>query len=230
MKWNLNTHVIFSVILSVIQMNYEMLGGSLSRQEKVRKLVTQIVNLLSVKMELGSPMICFYLLNNPDHYASHKFRPFYWSNYVVEARKYWNNQETEQETLKSNDKVILIRKKGKIIGLSGVYDYIYRPKELEKISLYDWIQVCERVKIQKKKKKAVPSSDWNDNKQVVTEINKSETKNLPKNTHNFIKGHPLIDSHALKVSPDDKKLVPNFIGPGLPRRDKGDRDYYCSVM
>ncbi|THU82703.1 hypothetical protein K435DRAFT_593481, partial [Dendrothele bispora CBS 962.96] len=46
-------------------------------------------------------------------------------------------------------------------------------------------------------------------------------KNLPENTYPFIYGHPLADSHAIALSTENDKVVPNFIGPGLPRRDKG---------
>ncbi|THU95847.1 hypothetical protein K435DRAFT_563755, partial [Dendrothele bispora CBS 962.96] len=66
-----------------------LVNGSASRQEKVCRLVTQMVNLLSVRMELGAPMICMYLLDNPDHYTSHKFTPFHWKSYVTEAQKPW---------------------------------------------------------------------------------------------------------------------------------------------
>ncbi|KIJ22997.1 hypothetical protein M422DRAFT_86308, partial [Sphaerobolus stellatus SS14] len=41
-----------------------------------------MVNNMTTKMEVGSPMACAYLLNHPDHYTSHKFRPFYWRQYV----------------------------------------------------------------------------------------------------------------------------------------------------
>ena len=51
--------------------------------------MTKIVNSLSGQMEMGSPMICMYLLGNPDHYKSHKFRPFFWQSYVQECRKPW---------------------------------------------------------------------------------------------------------------------------------------------
>ncbi|THU81215.1 hypothetical protein K435DRAFT_574362, partial [Dendrothele bispora CBS 962.96] len=92
-------------------------------------------------MELGAPMICMYLLDNPDHYTSHQFKPFHWNSYVTEAQKAWDTEQSH------DNKVILIRKNGRIFGLSRVYDYIYRSLELENMSLYDWIRCCERVKV-----------------------------------------------------------------------------------
>ena len=64
-----------------------MLGGSESQHVKARKLMTKMVNAMSAKLELGSPMICLYLLGNPDHYTSHRFVPFYWFSFVQEVRK-----------------------------------------------------------------------------------------------------------------------------------------------
>ncbi|THU78241.1 hypothetical protein K435DRAFT_700485, partial [Dendrothele bispora CBS 962.96] len=207
-----------------------------------------------------------YLLDNPDHYTSHKFRPFHWSSYVTEAQKAWNTEQKE------DNKVVLIKKNGRIFGLSQVYDYIYRPSELESMSLYDWIRRCERVKICKNNKnpKAKKNSEILINNEAEDhesefdydyegeiEMNADENnlelepdtalayknistdaslpapahdKSLSKNLFPFIYGHPLADSHAIALSTEEKGLVPNFIGPGLPRRDKGDYEYYCMTM
>ena len=83
----LKTHVAFDCIRSVFQKNSEMLGGCESQHVKARKLMTKMVNAMSAKLELGSPMICLYLLGNPDHYTSHRFALFYWLAFVQEVRK-----------------------------------------------------------------------------------------------------------------------------------------------
>ena len=88
-------------------------------QEKARCIMTKIVNLLSAKVEMGTPMICMYLLGNPDHYTSHIFVPFYWPSFVTQVRQDFDEDEKEVQ------KITLIKKKGKIVGLSPVYDYIY---------------------------------------------------------------------------------------------------------
>ncbi|KAF8573326.1 hypothetical protein K439DRAFT_1375753 [Ramaria rubella] len=46
----------------------------------------------------------------------------------------------------------------------------------------------------------------------------------------FIDGHPQQDSHRIKFLPNNKGLVPNFVGGTLPRSDKGDHEYYCATM
>ncbi|KAJ3764373.1 hypothetical protein EV360DRAFT_31629, partial [Lentinula raphanica] len=93
-----------------------------------------MVNLLSTKLELGSPMICMYLLQNPDHYSSHTFVPFYWNTFVTEARKYWYPNIESEDT-----RVLLIKHKNKYVELSSTFDYMYRPKDHEHINLYDWV-------------------------------------------------------------------------------------------
>ena len=70
-KCTLKTHVIFDSIRSVFQKNRDMIGGNLPAKEKARRLMTKVANLLSAKVEMGSPMICMYLLGNPDHYTDH---------------------------------------------------------------------------------------------------------------------------------------------------------------
>ncbi|KZT23152.1 hypothetical protein NEOLEDRAFT_1018678, partial [Neolentinus lepideus HHB14362 ss-1] len=64
-----------------------VIGGSLKDQEKARKVLTSIVNSLTVKMEIGAPMAAAYILGNPDHYTSHRFQPVYWKSYVSEVLK-----------------------------------------------------------------------------------------------------------------------------------------------
>jgi len=139
-KASLKTHVMFDVIRSTFQKNSELIGGSESRKEKARRLMTKIVNNLSAKMEIGSPMAAMYLLRNPDHYTNLNFVPFYWKSYVTEARRPWQPHDGEE----SGDKVTLIKSRGRIIGLSPVHDYIYRPESLEDLCLYDWIRFCRR--------------------------------------------------------------------------------------
>jgi hypothetical protein len=146
-KTTLKTHTIFDSIRSVFHKNGEMIGGTLPMQEKARHVMTKIVNLLSAKAEMGSPIICMYLLGNPDHYTSHTYVPFYWQSFVREARQDFDLEKKEVQM------VTLIKRKGKIIGLSPVYDYIYRSPELEELCLYDWIQQFHRIKAKKDKAK-----------------------------------------------------------------------------
>ena len=120
-KTSLKTHAIFDVIQNVFQNNAEILGGSASCSEKTRRLMTKMVNSLTARMELGTPMIVMYLLGNPDHYTSHNFVPFYWNKFVTDVKTFWSADYMESKL----DKVMLIKKKDRIMGLSNTYDYIY---------------------------------------------------------------------------------------------------------
>ena len=107
-----------------------MIGGSLPMKEKARRIMTKVVNLLSAKMEMGAPMICMYLLGNPDHYTDHQFIPFYWQSFVSEAQHAFDT-----ENLEPPQKVALIQKWGKIVGISPVFDYTYRSHGLQHVRI-----------------------------------------------------------------------------------------------
>ena len=159
----LKTHVIFETVHSMFQKHSEMIGGSEPRNDKVWKLMTKIINSLSAKMEMGNPMVCMYLLGNPDHYTNYLFTPFYWQSYVHEASRVWSQEVTNldqvgTETIPDLDanppeKVTIFKCNGRIIGLSPVQDYIFRPASLHSVCLYDWIATYKHEKIAPKKLK-----------------------------------------------------------------------------
>ena len=106
-----------------------MLAGSLTRKEKARKLITQVMNSLTAKSEIGSPMACLYLLGNPDHYTSHKFVPFYWKsyvNYILNQEKQLANNE-KGENFDLPDETVIIQKNvhKQLVAYNPVFDYVY---------------------------------------------------------------------------------------------------------
>jgi len=119
-----------------------MLGGTQKRKDKARSLITKIVNALTAKLEIGGPMASLYLLGNPDHYTNQNLVVFYWKSYVAEVLKGWKQDNDVQL-----DQVILQKTQdGEYIGLSTVDDYKYRAYELNDKSLYEWIQISNRLK------------------------------------------------------------------------------------
>ena len=250
-KSTLKMHTIFDSIKSVFNRNSEMIGGSLPMKEKVRHFMTKIANLLSAKAEMGAPMICMYLLGNPDHYTSHDFVPFYWQLYVAEVRRQFDSIDID--SVQQPQKVTLIKKKGRLVGLSPVHDYVHRASELDHVSLFEWIKCYKREKLHGSKKKA-PSADNNEiltnedcEEAVDTENSElsfqttplvdddevadhDKPSRRPKNVFYFQKEHPLHESHAMCLIRDSSRQVPNFAGANLPRRDQGDREYYFSSM
>jgi len=156
-KPSLKTYIIFDVIRSVFDRNSEMIGGDLTRREKTRKIITQVVNSLTSKMEIGGPMASLYLLGNPDHYTGHKFVPFYWRGYVNEVLCAWEDEEVKNDTpdLGGPEKVVVNKNQGRIIGLSKVSDYVHRPSIYKNKTLYNWIRLYKKSPKRRVKKKKV---------------------------------------------------------------------------
>ena len=171
-KPGLKTHSIFDAIKQVFSRNSEMLGSNLKGKEKSRKILTQTVNMLTAKLEMGQPMAGLYLLGNPDHYTSHKFPTFYWKNYVREALKPWRSQEDLETILP--EKVVVQKSQNEYIGFSSVHDYMYRPKAYEDKTLYEWIQMASRVKVSKSQRHDVDIE--NDELNCLSEIKPSVSK------------------------------------------------------
>src|ERR1700723_527368 len=157
-KPSLKSHVIFSTIKSVFDNSSELLGGSLGRREKSRKMITKIVNSLTSQLEIGAPMAALYLLGNPDHYTNHQFVPCYWKSYVREARSVWH-QTTEED---KPERVVLTKKGGRLLGLSSVNDYVYRPEEYEDVCLYDWFRLSRKATQDPRHRKKKSKEEWSD--------------------------------------------------------------------
>jgi len=255
-KPGLKTYSIFDTIKSVFDKNSVLIGSSSKRKEKARRLMTQIINSLTAKLEIGGPMASLYLLGNPDHYTSHKFIPIYWKSYVTEVMKYWNPNDVIQTDVDS-EKLVLQKKKGCFIGVSKIHDYVYRPEIYENLSLYEWIQCATRIKKPTKTASNIqPNSDIIDDipqfmsqhKQpaealhdIGTDCYSSDLDNDYDKLYNdlyddkdkdmyFLNEHPLYDTHCIKFDSRKKYIVPNFVGGSLPRCDQGDREYYCTTM
>ena len=101
-----------------------------------------MVNALTAKLEIGSPMASMYLLGNPDHYTSHTFINFYWKSFVREAQSVFLTPLEEVDAFP--EKVVLNKNKGKFVALSKVHDYIYRPSVFGTVNLYDWIRSANK--------------------------------------------------------------------------------------
>ncbi|KIM85533.1 hypothetical protein PILCRDRAFT_65747, partial [Piloderma croceum F 1598] len=178
-----------------------MLGGSLDQKEKAHILLTQIVNNLTSKMEIGGPMASMYLLKNPDHYTNHKFRTFYWPNFVRAARHAWNPD-----------------------------NYVFRPVEYSQMSLYDWIRLSHIEKRPKNGEQNSCDDNINRAESDGENNVDSEDENDKVTFHHFLKDHPLYHSHHVTLLDNMQEWVPNFVGGAIPRSDRGDREYYCSTM
>ena len=201
----------FDTIRYIFERHSELIGGTADRQENARKIMTQIVNLLTSKLEIGAPLASLYLLQNPDHYTDHKFVSFYWISYVHEARKVWHNDDAMQ--VEENKRLVMQRSKNDILGVSAIFDYIYHPFECGSLCLYDWICTYQQHSYSQKQQAK---------KQKSVETNNSVLL--------FKNDHPLYNTHGVQALSSKFQWVPNFIGPSLPHSDKGDREFYCATM
>ena len=143
-KPGLNTYSMFDTIRQIFERNETLLAAKENIQASARSLVTKMVNALTAKLEIGSPMASMYLLGNPDHYTSHTFINFYWKSFVREARSVFLTPLEEIEDF--HEKVVLNKSKGTFVALSKVHDYIYRPSTFGTVNLYDWIRCANKRK------------------------------------------------------------------------------------
>ncbi|KAF9547539.1 hypothetical protein CPC08DRAFT_648747, partial [Agrocybe pediades] len=189
----LKTYQVFSSAYDVYTKNSELLGDDIKMGDKARQLIMKIVNSLASKMEIGSPMACLYLLDNPDHYTSHTFVPFWWKSY-----------------------------NGQYVAKSVVDDYIFRLDVYENLNLMEWVACNVKRKRKSKSMKSFTESVLKGEQTASS----TKSKYVPFNDQ-----HPLYLSHEVYCDLSRLKfVVPNFLGGSLPRRDQGDREYYCATM
>lgn len=232
-KPGLKTHVIFDTILTIFERNVEMLHGSLERNEKARRLMVKVINAVGVKLEIGAPMAAMFLLGNPDHYSSHTFVNFPWKLYVRRARSVFRDEKSEM--IEEEPESVLIKNvRGKLVGSSPVHDYVYRPVEYGAMSLYDWVRLSRRSPLRSGGCSRVVDAEGqeepNPNERDELDDAASESKRSRKLLE-FLKPHPLMSTHGvLCVTKDTGRTVPNFTGGAVPRKDKGDTEYYSATM
>src|SRR5271169_2059953 len=101
-KSTLKTHQIFSSAYDVFDKDTDLTTSDIKPKDAARKLIMKMVNTLSSKMEIGSPMACMYLLGNPDHYTSHKFITCWWRSYVSHVQEYWINHSSSGIQIKNS--------------------------------------------------------------------------------------------------------------------------------
>ena len=94
-KLTLKTHQIFSSTYDVFQKNPDLFTDDHKPHEAGRSLVLKVVNSLSTKLEIGSPMASLYLLGNNDHYTSHKFIFVSWRGFVSKVRMAWEHENKD---------------------------------------------------------------------------------------------------------------------------------------
>ncbi|KAJ6618072.1 hypothetical protein B0H10DRAFT_1718056, partial [Mycena sp. CBHHK59/15] len=115
--------------------------------------IMQMMNSLTSKLQIGSPMASLYLLGNPDHYTNLTFKVFWWRSYLMEVKKSrpangeksdLDSDEIPMGEIHNSDKVVLMKTDVEYLGVTNVDDYMYRPHAFEDTCLYDYFQMISR--------------------------------------------------------------------------------------
>ncbi|KAJ3559813.1 hypothetical protein NM688_g118 [Phlebia brevispora] len=245
-KSPLKTYSIFEVVRNALEHRSAIAAETVTRADAAKKLICKMVNGLTARMEIGGPMLCTHLLGFPDHYTGHKFKVFPWISYVRRVQAAWPSEHDEHDD--SDDEEILKLKRtctGDIIGTSKVDDYTYRPKEMEKLSLHEFLATTNVEKLTPRLRKRmedarrghfgsdhiiqeyVESEDYSpdlDEDDIMDDVNEYTVP------YDFTENHPNYGTHVVfKVKPPTRYVL-NFIGGSLPRRDKGNLERYYMTM
>ncbi|KAJ7222667.1 hypothetical protein B0H12DRAFT_1031258 [Mycena haematopus] len=157
-KPSLKMYHAFDAVKAVLNRNTVAIGQSSLSPENTRRLITQMVNSLTSKHQIGSPMASMYLLGYPDHYTNLQFRVCWWRSYVAVVRLDWPEQPQTVEVVLDADgsmvdvvndethRAILMKSTKSYVGETSVDDYTHRPKIYERCTLFDYLQISTRCK------------------------------------------------------------------------------------
>lgn len=244
-KSSLKTHVIFETLKLTYEKSSDILqDNNTSRAQQGKKLITKLANSLIGKLEIGAPMAAMYILDHPDHYTNENFCNIYWSSFVNEVLESGYNDVHRLSEYIFDQNVIIRTNSTEFYSVSPVTDYIYRPTELTKLCLYDWITSTKKSRIYTKKQNKTISEFIDDDNDINSDTdNMSDTSyEIPQNQSNkkrklsnnnkylFIYPHPQIQTFSIKLLDKSQYNIPHFVGDSLPRQDQGDHEYYCATM
>jgi len=230
-KTPLKSHVMFDIVQGVLDRNAEAVGGNRSGSEKARKLMVQITNAFMSHLELGAPFAASYLLGLPDHYTNFQFKVCYWQSYVDQIEKIWKDYEEKGSNGDLLDMAtVLIYKAGNNYkAISPLYDYVYRPEELEEVCLYDYISLYEKVKAGRGKTAAASheAGDTSGSGSESDDVGVLVSKFAPA-PFRLGSTHPQCNSCVVRKRKNP--VIPNFVGATLPRNIDATSEYYCLTM
>lgn len=147
-KQGLKTYQIFDAVADILRRPDVIAMGLDDTTNAARRILLKVVNNLTSRSEIGSPMASMYLLGNPDHYTSHHFVRLWWRHFVSVGWNHFRSSDEPSSTEDVDDETVRIGKVGEVfVSLSTTDDYIYRPRELAHLNVYEWMQMCERVSI-----------------------------------------------------------------------------------
>lgn len=206
--------------------------------ERSRKLLIKCVNKTIAQIEKSAPEVAAFLLGNPNAYSSHKFNPLYFVAFKTFAEKQLqalgdSSSMAEQKHPADN-----------LVGLedfsletdwlgerslgSTVADYIWRPKQAEQQSLYEFLSNGHRVRVLSAGSESAALSDAEmDNAEQSQSENASDSEDNANDSEqkrekgvlraNFLPQHPQHNTHQWQTYAEMR--VPVIIGPAWPSRN-----------
>ncbi|KAF8126869.1 hypothetical protein K438DRAFT_1646889 [Mycena galopus ATCC 62051] len=256
-KPSLKLYHMFDSVRAVLDKKTVDIQSTVKSKENCRVLLMQMVNSLTSKLQIGSPMAALYLLDNPDHYTNCTFKLCWWRSYVAAVKKSWepivsdfdmqadNVQGVAEFPVENPDRVVVMESSGHYVGATNVDDYMFRSAALDNCSVFKYVQMATRVprsptQIQNFEDSLSEAIAHETPDQVDVDDSWLE-KDIPndavleaeddQSVHAFLKKHPLWKTHYVKCDRRNlEHVVPNFVGGSLPRMDQGDREAYCCTM
>jgi hypothetical protein len=143
-KPQLQTHVLFETVRSVLGAQSAAIGGSVKQRADARLLLVKMVNALTSKSSIGGPMACMHLLGHPDVYCSHDIATIYWYQHVKFVKDTWDIKDMKEDT--DREKLVLTNVDNSIVPVDRVQDYCLRPTACDNMSLWDWWRRSKKCK------------------------------------------------------------------------------------
>ncbi|THU85216.1 hypothetical protein K435DRAFT_685978, partial [Dendrothele bispora CBS 962.96] len=191
-KSPLKTHVAYAALASAVKYVEATLDAPDNLCYKGKRLLQHCAYSLINEQEVSAQQVMACLLDNGDHYTSHKFGNLYWTSFEKYIQRIEHQQiqdtslaEAHPESDSSEDERVddiedheeeddgevtltLERNTGNLIPVSDqVADYLHRGPGLEEVCLWDSIRQLEKVRLRKAKLQA-DESDSDDDDQPVS--------------------------------------------------------------
>ncbi|KAJ7187206.1 hypothetical protein C8R46DRAFT_879409 [Mycena filopes] len=207
----------------------------------------KMVNSMSAKMEIGSPMASLYLLGNPDYYSSHVYVPFAWRQYVQFVRAHWI-REMKHSSLNLYEWIQCSKKKKRSVKQKQNFDDEIRLSKHSRPTFYK--AAMKKIREEDGEEGTdseseygsgmeddpdeldlhAPSQAGDYDGESDWETDEEDDENKP-SQRAFLVEHPMFRSHSVACTMDNVySVIPNFIGGAIPRSDKGDRAGYCMAV
>ncbi len=211
-KTGLSAYTAFDIIKQVLSKNSELIGGSNDHKTTACTLMIKMINALTAKMEMGSPMAAMWLSRK--------------SKRTSEQQKQFNKY---QERLNKNKQFTMD------VDTSDIESYISNTM-VNSIDELDMFQFSSDDEDQTQPPNVIKNTQCIEDDLSSDEILlRVDTYNecLTYDSHTdvpYIDHHPQYQTHHVRCIKDTDRIIPNFMNGSLPRRDHGDQEYYCLTM